>query len=32
VLLSQRKTSTIVVVKNVLNVWLTIIPDVLCCD
>jgi hypothetical protein len=30
--ISQRKTSTIVVVKNVQNVWLTIIPDVLCCD
>jgi hypothetical protein len=32
VLLSQRKTSTIVVVKNVQNVWMTNIPDVLCCD
>jgi hypothetical protein len=26
----QRKTSTIVVVKNVQNVWMTNIPDVLC--
>jgi hypothetical protein len=32
VLLSQRKTSTIVVVKHVQNVWMTNIPDVLCCD
>jgi hypothetical protein len=29
VLLSQRKTSTIVVVENVQNVWLTNTPDVL---
>jgi hypothetical protein len=28
----QRKTSTIVVVKNVQNVWMTNIRDVLCCD
>jgi hypothetical protein len=28
-LLSERKTSTIVVVENVQNVWLTNIPDIL---
>jgi hypothetical protein len=30
--ISQRKTSTIVVVKNVQNVWMTNIPDVLRCS